>query len=162
MICKVVLSVMVLALGGCSLSHKKRVLFSMAASGAAGAVVGASVTPSGEKQEMHALLWASFSSAVTGAMVEGFSKDRQKEVLLREEKITSLQEQLRQLKASKQLVSKGSSLMQTKLPEDLKHLIRPGKWKRFQVDRWVKDPENRGIWYHQDQMFQLQLPSLNH
>ena len=59
------------------------------------------------------------------------------------------------------LVSEGVGLKESPLPGELKSFIRPGEWKHYKLDRWVKDETQDNVWVRQTELFEFIPPTIN-
>jgi hypothetical protein len=151
-----VLSIFILFLSGCaSLSARNKTLLTMAASGTAGAIIGAQ--QNSHKRENTALFatTGAASGAVLGLLV--FDPDQEKTEL--RTKSRALEKELHSFKQNSTVVAEGSSTLSAPIPDDLRGLISPGKWRRYKLDQWVPDTEENNVWYRQTEKFEVIPPA---
>jgi hypothetical protein len=119
---------------------------------AGGAIVGASTTPVGERQEMHALYWGGILGLISSLAANYYFDDQ--EALhtsqLENEKLRADLELFKS--ANKALLKEGSGYFKNPQGEEYFHTGK-AKWKIYQVDKWSKESPTR--LYHQDKMVEL-------
>ena len=123
-----------------------------------GATIGASRP---DEKFKNALMYGGLIGVLSAVSAEALIDDAPKIEQLRKETIV-LKEANEALKLKNQprLEQQGASLMNSPLPKDTRHLIKPGEWKRYKLDRWVQDESNENLWYRQTEMFEVIPPSL--
>lgn len=121
-----------------------------------GSVVGASVTPGGERRELHASYWGAIVGLASYFAADLFwGTDAESAALRSENEKLNLQLQVIQ-NANTVLLKEGSGYFKggSGSGEDLfSGSGKKAKWKLFQIDRWVKEGPSR--LYHQDRMVEL-------
>ncbi len=155
--CLRVLVTVVILSSGCSSMSSREKRWSAAGAGViVGSVVGASVTPSGERRELHSSYWGAVVGLVSYFAADLFwGTDAESAVLRSENEKLNLQLQVIQ-NANTVLLKEGSGYFKagTGSGEDLfSGSGKKAKWKLFQIDRWVKEGPSRI--YHQDRMVEL-------
>ncbi len=142
-------------------TNREKIIASMAVGLATGIVAGAAAKPEGDNATAWMLLGGAAGTAAGAGVGLYVFDDTKVTDSLRAENET-LQAQLTKLKEENdpKLVEQGSSLMNAPLPGDAKGLIQPGGWKKYKMDRWVQDTENKNVWYRQVEMYEFNLPSV--
>lgn len=156
------LKVLILSLivSGCSTANKTN-LSIMAGAGLIGSSLGSETAPKGESKSSHALLWGSMAAATAGAiamMVNDDSKKLEEQRL----KIMSLEQAQLEIQNNppQEVLAQGSSQFSEKnLPKEYRHLLSPGKWRIYKVNRWQKISDNEFV--HQDKLVEIIPPQPN-
>jgi hypothetical protein len=145
---------------GCSVKPKK-VLTETAIATGVGIVAGVLLTPKGESQAAHGALWgASSGLAYSGVALYRMSQHR-KEKESKEIRKLSLELSNYKNQFDPKLVKSGLGLKESPLPKELKSFIRPGEWKHYKLDRWVKDDSQDNVWVRQTELFEFIPPTIN-
>jgi hypothetical protein len=141
-------------LSGCSsLNNRDKTLLLMAASGTAGAIVGAQQD---RHKKANAVMYGSAAAAVGGA-AGLFLFDSQKEVAERDEKLKQFRELVNTNSWENPLVHSTGHTEET-LPDGYRNLLRLGEWKLFRINRWKKQNDNTLI--RETEMITLMPPKL--
>lgn len=142
-------------------TNKKKIIASMAGGLIAGVAIGAAAKPEGDPAAAWMTLGGA-SGAAAGATIGLLIFDEQTVSDDLRDQNSKLKIQLDQLKTQNdpKLVDSGASLLNAPLPTDAKGLVKPGGWKRYRLDRWVQDNENKNVWYRQTEMFEFELPAV--
>lgn len=147
-----------LALTGCSgMSYKEKSLSLIAASVAAGYLLGPANTPQGESASTHGLLWAGLAGTAGGVGSPYIFKDD----LTNSESLEELENLRNKIKIENSKKEKGSginSFLEKPLPKEFSKLVNPGGWKIYQTDEWIKESDERLI--HQDKIIEITLPEI--
>lgn len=154
------LCIIILLNSGCA-TQPKKAFRNTAIATAVGAVAGAVLAPKGERKEAHAALWGASAGLVySGSSLYQMSKKRAQE---ESDKVQKLSQELAQYKSQfdPKLVSEGVGLKESPLPKQLKTFIRPGEWKHYKLDRWVKDENQENVWVRQTELFEFVPPTIN-
>jgi hypothetical protein len=132
----------------------------MALGGAAGAIYGAQKE---RHKEAHALLYGGLGAA--GGAAAGlllFNPDQELESM--KQKAKRLEDELKTFKensAPPLLSAEGNTLLTAPVPDDLRALVSPGKWRRYKLDQWVQDQSQQNVWFRQTEMFEVIPPQMN-
>jgi hypothetical protein len=148
---------------GCSTlkTNREKILATMGAGLATGMILGATAKPAGDSATAWMLLGgAAGAAAGAGAGLYLFDETTVTDSLRAENETLKSKLETLKLANDPKLVDQGGSLLNAPLPADAKGLVRPGGWKRYKLDRWVQDQENKGTWYRQTEMFEFEIPSL--
>lgn len=110
-------------------------------------------------KDTHTAMYSGIGAA-TGALVSNIllNPDENSEKLAEENK--KLTEELNKFKTPLP-VAEGKNLFSTPIPKDLSRVIRPGEWRRYKLDQWVKDNSQENVWYRQTEMFEIIPPESN-
>lgn len=160
MIFRPTLCIIILLSVGCS-TRPKKVLRDTALAAVGGAIAGALIAPKNEQKEAHAGLWgASAGLMVAGVSLYQMHKSQKKE---ESEKVKKLSIELSKYKTQfdPKLITKGVGLKESPLPKDLRSFIRPGEWKHYKLDRWIKDENQENVWVRQTELFEFVPPTIN-
>lgn len=157
---RVLVTVAILSSGCASMSSREKRWSAAGAGVIVGSVVGASVTPSGERRELHSSYWGAIVGLVSYFAADLFwGTDSESAALRSENEKLNLQLQVIQ-NANTVLLKEGSGYFKAGSGtgagsgEDLfSGSGKKAKWKLFQIDRWVKEGPSRI--YHQDRMVEL-------
>jgi hypothetical protein len=145
---------------GCT-THPKKALRNAAIVTGVGAVAGALIAPRSEKKEAHAALWGAASGlAYSGVTFYQMYKEEKKRD---SEKVQKLSLELEKYKQQfdPKLIQSGVGLKEAPLPNQLKGFIRPGEWKHYKLDQWVKDENQENVWVRQTELFEFIPPTIN-
>ncbi len=143
-------------LSGCSgMSYKEKSLALIGAAVLTGYSLGTSNTPTGESQSTHGLLWAGVAGTVAGVSSPYLLKD---DLESNSEEVDSLKNKIKILENKTPTKNGVNAFLEKPLPKEFSNLIRPGGWKIYAIDEWVKDGEERLV--HQDKMLEIQLPEI--
>lgn len=151
-------AVVILSSGCVSMSSREKRWMAAGTGIAVGSVVGASVTPSGERRELHSSYWGAIVGLASYFAADLFwGTDAESAVLRSENEKLNLQLQVIQ-NANTVLLKEGSGYFKTGTGSGSGEELFSGsgkkaKWKLFQIDRWVKEGPSRI--YHQDRMVEL-------
>jgi hypothetical protein len=144
-------SIFILVLGSiflasCASSNRSKTMGLTLAAGSLGAIYGASQA---DYKPQNAMMFGAVAAAIA-ATAGQFIFDEEKRA--EEFRLKSLELQTR-LDGSSQsdlsdqtskILSQGQSVFsEASLPEEYQHLVRPGGWKIFEINRWVKKGTNR-------------------
>ena len=141
---------------GCA-SWNKRTLAYMGGSFLATSFVGAIQAPDGEDRFMHAAQWGGIGAAAVGAVMVA-THDESKEIEKKQKQIEELKIRL-SVQDSKKTKNKGKSdFLESSLPGEVRHLIKPGSWKLFEIDEW-KESET-GEFVHSDRVLEFSAPEV--
>lgn len=145
---------------GCSTKPKEALTQTLIAS-AVGAVVGGLSAPRGERPEAHAALWGASAGLVVGGV--SLYQMSQRQTKEESDKVRALSQELAQYKDQfePKLQKEGVGLNESPLPQGLRGFVRPGKWKHYKLDRWVKDEAQENIWVRQTEIFEFIPPTIN-
>lgn len=145
-----------------TMSNKTKNLLLISGAASVGATVGALTSPQGESTLGHAMLWGGLAAAGAGTVGILVNDDTKK-----------LEEFQRQLEVAKKenaalkgeaatdavdLEAQTTPPIGKDFPSEYKHLVQPGKWAIYKLNKWVMHGENTII--HQDKMIRLIPPSL--
>lgn len=148
----------------CASTWREKTLSYMGGAFTGGAVLG--VTQAGEDQDKtkHAMLWAGLSSAAVGAAMV-YLQDEDQSLSSAQRRIKELElrqksQRMTDYKNNQEVMSPVSgSLYESKLPEELNTLVKPGKWKLYRIDEWKKMRD--GSLVHQDKLLEIENPEIN-
>lgn len=160
------LMVAVLFSFGCASMSAREKRWTAAGTGVlAGSIMGAAVTPGGERRELHSSYWGAMLGLASYFAADLLISDSEQSAALRlENEKLGLQLQVIQ-NANTVLLKEGNGYFKTGSGasgpsggsgsgEDLfSGSGKKAKWKLFQIDRWVKEGPSR--LYHQDRMVEL-------
>lgn len=143
-----------------STSENRKILTLMAGTAAASYLVGQSQSPAGERSEVHGLLWAGIAASTVGAIglvMSDYSESK------KETKIKSLELELSEFRrnSTPQLIDERNSVAEAPIPAEMNKFIKPGKWRRYKLDRWEKDNEQENVWFRQTEMFEFIPPTIS-
>jgi hypothetical protein len=150
-----------LAVSGCStMSNRTKTLLLMGGAGLAAGTAGAVLAPPGERPALHGVLWG--GAAAAGAGAAG--------LFLFDEQARREAAELRAAKLEKELTGFGDDVppellatnrlgVEKPLPAKFRHLVTPGQWSLYKVDRWVSSTDSELV--HQDMIFRFNQPQLN-
>jgi hypothetical protein len=153
---------MLVFLTSCASTNRTKTLGMMFATGIAAGAGGALASPSTDRPEGHALLWAGIGTGVAAALgLYIFDEQSRSEELQRQNDV---------LKKSMAALNGGDSapaqlLYETKapfgkdVPAEYRNLVKPGSWSVYKLNQWITQGENTVI--HQDKMIKLLPPGLN-
>ncbi len=152
----IVLAFLLLGLSACStMSVRSKTLSLMAASGTAGTIAGAQAN---RHKKANAVLYGATGAALGAALgLLIFDPDQEKTEL--RGKTRALEKELHSFKQNSTVVAEGSSTLSAPIPNDLRGLISPGKWRRYKLDQWVPDIEEKNVWYRQTEKFEVIPPA---
>lgn len=153
------LFVIIFTFSGCA-SSRLNTLTLMASSAAVVGTLGAITSPGNENKLTHAALWAGAAGTVS-AIASLYIFDEESKKKEAEFRIKKLERELSLYKETgeSELLSSQAVGFGTPLPEKFRHLVRPGKWNLYKIDRWAQSGDNELI--HQDLLFQFSQPALN-
>ena len=123
-----------------------------------GGAIGAAASPKSQDDGANAALGASIAGALSGAYIIA-TKDKSEEL----SRIAKENQELKKLiDGEKQeiLINEGRGLLGSNLPSKVRGVVSPGAWKLYKIDRWVKDEANPNIFYHQNEMLEIEPPSI--
>jgi len=151
---------LLMASGCASMSNRTKTITTMVIAGAGAGVMGALLAPKEDSRLPHGLLWGASAAASTGIIgLFVFDEEaRRKEAELKADKITKELAAYRE-ESAPELVATNRAGLEKPLPVRFKHLVTPGGWSLFKVDRWVTSSENELV--HQDMIFRFHQPQLN-
>ena len=147
-------------LSGCA-TNRAKALWTGAIIGSIGATVGALTAPKNENPTGHAVLWGGVGAAagVTAGMFL-FDEQKRSDELARQNEV--LQKSLSGLSGhdpNEKLLFESNAAFEKAVPQEYRHLVRPGQWSVYQLDSWTLQGENTLV--HQDKMIRLLPPELN-
>ncbi len=146
---------------GCaSLTNRQKTLITMGFVGVASGVIGAGVAGPGENQPAHGALWGGLGAAGSGAL-SLFIFDEESKRVAAETKATKLEKELSAYNAetTPELLATSHLGLSKPLPEKFRHLITPGEWSLYRIDRWESSSDSELI--HQDLIFRFRESQLN-
>ena len=146
---------------GCATTHRQKSLYAIGIGVASGASLGSS-RPKYKGQ--NALMYGA-SIGVIAAITSLYLFDNESEVKRLEAENRMFAKQLGQLNqdsnySQKETLSNGSNLFESNLPNNLKNLVKPGKWKLYKTSRWIQDEYDESTWIHVNKIFEVKLPNL--
>ena len=122
----------------CASSRKAKILTGMAVSFGTAYAVGQSLTPEGDNRDMHGVLYGGLASAITGATMVYFLSESE-ELKESKNKVIELRSKMQSLEKKQKEKLTGKSLPDTDyLPEEIRKLIKPGTWKLYEIDQWIR------------------------
>ena len=122
----------------CASSRKNKITTGMAVSFVTGYAAGQSSAPDGENKNMHGALYGSAFSAIVGATLIHFFNESE-ELKETKNKVIELSDRIKNQNRNKVTVNRGLVSSKTdQLPSDIKKLIKPGTWKLFEIDEWIR------------------------
>jgi hypothetical protein len=144
---------------GCSLKPKRVLTETLIATGG-GMAVGAVLAPEGESKVAHGALWGASTGLVFSAVALYRMSQNQREI--ESEKLRKLSVELSKYKSQfdPKLIQSGVGLKESPLPNQMKSFIRPGEWKHYKLDRWVKDENQENVWIRQTELFEFIPPTI--
>ncbi|OFZ78437.1 MAG: hypothetical protein A2583_13795 [Bdellovibrionales bacterium RIFOXYD1_FULL_53_11] len=150
-----------IVMSGCaSMSNRTKTITGVVIAGAGAGTLGAILAPKEENRAMHGVFWGASAAAVSG--IAGLfifdEESRRKEAELKSEKLSKELAAYRE-ESAPELVASNRAGLNKPLPERFKHLVTPGGWSLFKVDRWVTSSESELV--HQDMIFRFHQPQLN-
>jgi hypothetical protein len=151
-----------LTMGCATLTNRQKTLITMGLAGAAAGTVGALSAPDGENRLTHGALWGGLGTASTGAL-SLFIFDEQAKREAAEAKAIKIEKELAAFseEMTPELIATNRMGASSKpLPERFRHLVTPGEWSLFRVDRWVSSGSENEL-VHQDMIFRFYQPQLN-
>ncbi|MEK6706671.1 MAG: hypothetical protein AABZ06_12875 [Bdellovibrionota bacterium] len=160
--CLIVIAAVILifASGCATLSNRNKTLMAMGLTGAAAGTVGAILAADGENKLAHGALWGGVGAATTAAL-SLFIFDEEAKRKEAELKATKFEKELAAFRDDNtpELVGSNRIGLEKPLPGRFQHLITPGQWSLYKVDRWVTFGESELV--HQDFIFRFSQPQLN-
>ncbi len=157
-----VLFLILLALStGCATTHRQKSLYTIGVGVTSGAALGSS-RPKYKSQ--NALMYGA-SLGVIAAITSLYLFDNESEIKRLEAENRMFANQLGQLNQDntypqKETLSNGTNLFESNLPNNLKNLVWPGKWKLYKTSRWIQDEYDESTWIHVNKIFEVKLPNL--
>jgi hypothetical protein len=150
----------IIASGCASMPNRTKTLLLMSGAGAAAGTLGAALTPEGESPIAHSVLWGSVA-ATTAGVAGLFLFDEEARRREAEAKTARLERELTAFKndMEPELLATNRLGLSKPLPEKFRHLVTPGQWSLFKVDRWTANSDNELV--HQDLIFRFHQPQLN-
>lgn len=149
-----------LLLVGCATSNKQKSLYAIGFGVAGGAAIGNSKPK--YKQQNAMMYGATFG--LVAAITSMYLFDDQKEIKRLESENRILAKELSETSIShypnQGTVSLGKNLFESNVPDNLKKLVQPGKWKLYKTSRWVQDEYDESTWIHINQIFEVKLPDI--
>lgn len=142
----------------CSTTYREKSLTFMGGAFAGGATIGYNSAPQNERKELHGLLWGSISAAVVGAIMFYFY-DEGYEIKDKEYKIRDLESKLSDKNNKYNINDGSSSFMESSLPKEYRHLIKPGSWSVYKIDEWKRTSEGELV--HQDRLIEIDPPEIS-
>lgn len=151
---------------GCAtLTDRQKTLITMGFVGLAAGVTGALVAESSENPLAHGALWGGLGACGAGAFSlfifdEEVKRERakaarlEKELAAYEKELAAYNEEI-----NPELLATNHLSLSKPLPEKFRHLIIPGEWSLYRVDRWATSSDNELT--HQDFIFRFREPQLN-
>jgi len=141
---------------GCA-SWNKRTLAYMGGSFLATSLAGALQAPDGEDRLMHAAQWGGIGAAAVGAVMVA-THDESKDFEKKQKEIEDLKIRL-SVQDNKKAKNKGNSdFLESSLPGEVRHLIKPGSWKLFEIDEWKES--DTGEFVHSDRVLEFSAPKV--
>ncbi len=150
------LALSALLLSSCATTNKEKRLTLTVAGIGAGAAIGATRP---EEKSKNAVLYGSLigvGAAIVSELL--FDDERSMRRMKKETEELKASNEILKSRTEPRLEKEGSSLLSAQLPKDTRHLIKPGGWKRYRLDRWVQDEENENVWFRQTEMFEVIPP----
>ena len=150
-----------LLLNSCA-THRQSQLSSMGVGAIVGGAIGSMSAPKDESKLSHGVLWAALLSS-SFAIASLYLFDNEKASQDFKAEAEALKSELMKFKKSEapRLLSQGTGLFKSSLPDEARKLISPGEWRKYSVDQWVQDSGNPNTWLHYNLMYEFIPPSLN-
>ncbi len=133
-------------LSGCATTNRGKTIQAAIASGAMGVLYGQTRT---EFKAQNSVMYGSIAMA-SATLIGLYVFDEEKRSEAFRQQSLALQVKLdgdpmhMNFQNSPRLESQGlSTFSESELPSEYQHLIRPGGWKVFEINRWVKKGTNR-------------------
>ncbi len=155
-----VLIALVAASGCATMSNRTKTLLLMGGAGLAAGTAGAMLAPQGERPALHGILWGGAAAAATGA-AGLFVFDEQARREAAEVRIAKLEKELGSFgeETAPELLATNRLGVEKPLPAKFRHLVTPGQWSLYKVDRWLSSNDSELV--HQDMIFRFNQPQLN-
>ena len=153
-------TLLIVTSGCASMSNRTKTITGVVIAGTGAGALGALLAPKEENRAMHGVFWGASAAAVSGiAGLFIFDEEaRRKEAELKADKITKELAAYRE-ESAPELVATNRAGLNKPLPERFKHLVTPGAWSLYKVDRWATTSESELV--HQDMIFRFHQPQLN-
>lgn len=149
------------ASSGCAtMSNRTKTLLLMGGAGIVAGTAGALLAPAGERPGLHAVLWGGAAAAGAGAtglfLFDEEAKRRDAEV-----RVAKLEKELGSFgeESAPELLATNRLGVEKPLPAKFRHLVTPGQWSLYKVDRWLSSNDSELV--HQDIIFRFNQPQLN-
>jgi len=158
---KIALLIFVVFVSGCAtMKNRTKTLYATAGAVAVGGVTGAIMAPDNESALLHGLLWGGVAGTITG-IVSLFVFDSENDLVELRGKNDKLLEEIASFNRENAPTVEAENEINfgKPLPNGLKDILKPGRWRLYKLDRWIDAGENQLL--HQDKMIEIVPAKLN-
>jgi len=138
----------------CASTNRAKSIYLTGGAFALGGAAGAITSPRGESALMHGTLWGGLAAGIS-SIASLFIFDSEKENKELKETNNKLVEEIGSFnKLSAPEIEAANEIGFGKpLPQGLREIVKPGKWRLYKLDQWIDAGDNSMI--HQDRMIEI-------